>query len=87
MFRCDHNQKRACVSLLKFQRNFSRLPDDGDHTETCWRYCNFNVNFDTTLKTILLCIGNKETLIIEGCTVKVNQSRYSPGVPQRIPGS
>ena len=35
----------------------STLPDDGDHTEICWSYCTFNVNFNTPLKTILLCIS------------------------------
>jgi len=35
----------------------SMLPDDGDHTETCWSYFNFNADFNTTLKTILLCIS------------------------------
>jgi len=25
----------------------SMLPDDGDHTKTCWSYFNFNVNFST----------------------------------------
>ena len=28
-------------------RKLSTLPDDGDHTETCCSYCNFDVNFNT----------------------------------------
>ena len=32
--------------------SYSALPDDGDHTETCWSCFNFNTPF----KTILLCI-------------------------------
>jgi len=27
----------------------STLPVDGDHTKTCWSYCNFNGNFNTPL--------------------------------------
>jgi hypothetical protein len=50
----------------------SALPDDRDHTETCWRCfnVNFNVNFKIVFKTILLCVSwwIKETLIVSRCT-------------------
>jgi len=37
----------------------STLPDDGDHTETCWSY--FNINFNTLFLKQFSCVpvGNK----------------------------
>ena len=43
-----------CFNTVTLASSNSTLPDDGDHTETCWSI--FNVNFNTHLKTILLCI-------------------------------
>jgi len=58
MFRCNHHPQGAhYLSLLKLHllktnitlaSLISALPEDGDYTETCWRY--FNVNFNTPFK-------------------------------------
>jgi len=48
------NQTFNIVTLVS---SHSTLTDDGDHTETFCSYCYFNVNFNTPLKTILLCIS------------------------------
>jgi len=34
-------------NIVTLASSHSTLPDDHDHTETCWSYCNFNVNFNT----------------------------------------
>ena len=47
---------RELVTLISSHRTLSD-EGDGDHTETCWSYCNFNANFDTPLKTIIVCIS------------------------------
>ena len=53
-FRLKFNQMSDTVTSAS---SHSTLPDDGDHTETCWSCCNFNVNFNTHLRTILLRIS------------------------------
>ena len=34
-------------NIVTLASSHSTLPDDDDHTETCWIYFNFNVNFNT----------------------------------------
>ena len=51
-------QPHRQINIATLSRSHSRLPDYGDHTETCWSYRNFNVNFNTPLKTSLLCATN-----------------------------
>ena len=46
------------INIASLSSSHSTLPDDGDHTETFWSYCNFNVNFNIPLKTILLWATN-----------------------------
>jgi len=41
---------KHCFSTVSLTRSHNTLPDDGDHTETCWSYINFNVHFNTLLK-------------------------------------
>jgi len=45
------------IHTVTLANTHSTLPDDGDHTETCCSYCNFNVNFNIPLKTILFYIS------------------------------
>ena len=48
----------SCFNIVTLASSHSTLPDDdGDHTEICWSYFNFNANFNSQLKTILLCIS------------------------------
>jgi len=39
------------LTTVTLARSNSALPDDGDHTETCWS-C-FNVNFNTPFKKLV----------------------------------
>ena len=43
-----------CFNTVTLASSHSTLPDDGDHTETCWSYCNFNVNCNNPIKNSLL---------------------------------
>ena len=46
--------------------------DGGDHTETCWSYCNFNLNFNILLKTIPFVHQLEiKTLILAGHKVQM----------------
>ena len=55
-----------CMSAALSGTAHSMLPDDGDHTETCWSYCNFNVNFNTPLKTM----GDRRRTVVKALCYK-----------------
>jgi len=31
-----------CFNIVNLASSHNTLPDDGDHTETCWSCCNFS---------------------------------------------
>jgi hypothetical protein len=46
---CSHTTRcilTSCFNIVTLTSSHSTLPDDSDHTETCWSY--FNVNFNTS---------------------------------------
>jgi len=62
---CCQKSIKICIKITLAPTRFGvitiirerALPDDGDHTETCLSSCNINVNFNTTLETIPLCVS------------------------------
>ena len=64
-----------CFNTVTLASSNSTLSDDGDHTETCWSYGNFNINFSTPLKNnsivYQLVIKNFDNSRMHGRNVKI----------------
>jgi len=56
----------------------STLPDDCDHTEACWSFCNFNLDFNTPLRTV----GDRGSTVVKALCYKSEgcwfNSRWCP---------